>query len=104
MEWVDYSHIMMIFFKLIPPFWALLKFIYINTVTVAVTPQKSINSSNIPNPSPVVHEGCRSGGHLPVSLITPSASTAIRNVQLAIKDTNLPNKYFTLKKLYKNSA
>jgi hypothetical protein len=50
MEWVDYSHIMMIFFKLIPPFWALLKFISINTVTV--TPQKSINSSNIQNRLP----------------------------------------------------
>jgi hypothetical protein len=39
---------------------------------------------------PVVHEGCRPGGHPPVSLISPSASTdsTIHNVQLAIKDTN----------------
>jgi hypothetical protein len=71
-----------------------------------VIPQKSINYSKIqisktvvlsvdPNPSPVVHEGFRLGGRPPVSLITPSASTdstsAIHNVQLAIKDTNLPN-------------
>jgi hypothetical protein len=33
----------------------------------------------IPNPSPVVHEGCRSGGRPPVGLITLTASTDIDN-------------------------
>jgi hypothetical protein len=50
--------------------------------------------SVIPNPSPVLHEGCRPGGRPHLCLITPSASTdstsAIHNVQLAIRDTNLP--------------
>jgi hypothetical protein len=69
-----------------------------------VTPQKSINFLNIenrrrplcyPNRLPVFHESCRPGGRPPISLVTPSASTdltsAIHNVQLEIKDTNLPN-------------
>jgi hypothetical protein len=57
--------------------------------------QELAKYSVIRNPSPVVHEGCRSGGRPPVRLITLTTSTdstsAIHIVQLAVENTNLPN-------------
>jgi hypothetical protein len=54
--------------------------------------------SVIPNPSPVVHEGCRSGGRPPVRLITLTTSTDSTSA------IHIVQQYFTLKKLYKNST
>jgi hypothetical protein len=47
--------------------------------------------SVIPNPSPVVHKGCRPGGRPPISLITPRGLLIRHLLYTMYGLTNLPN-------------